>query len=338
MLAAGPASADGAPPNVVPRLRLRSGKPAIDLLFETTFDTLFDAESIAKGAPSMSESPIEIRKMNPTIGAEIHGVDLTQELDDPTIAAIRRALLDHLVIFFRDQEIDYEEHKAFGRRFGSLHVHPRAPSPEGHPELLVIHADESSKRVAGQGWHSDVSCDARPPMGSILHLSRVPESGGDTVFSNMYDAYDALSQPMKDFLRGLVAVHDSAHIYRGKYYDKAQGARDEQPRSEHPVIRTHPETGRQALFVNSAFTTRIVGLERAESRVLLDFLFRHVERQEFQVRFNWRRNSLAFWDNRCVQHLALFDYWPQVRSGVRVTLEGDEPYYSADGAARLTAS
>ncbi len=285
----------------------------------------------------MPSSNLEVRKINPEIGAEIHGVDLSQELSDETIGAIRQALLDHLVIFFRDQEIDYEQHKAFGRRFSTLHVHPRAPSPDGHPELLVIHADESSKRVAGQGWHSDVSCDARPPLGSILHLTQVPEAGGDTVFSNMYAAYEALSDKMQGFLSGLTAVHDSAHIYRGKYYEDAKGARHEQPRSEHPVVRTHPETGRQALFVNSAFTTKIVGMEREESRALLEFLYRHVERQEFHVRFRWEPNSIAFWDNRSVQHLAIFDYWPQVRSGVRVTLEGDEPYYSADGRAVLQA-
>jgi taurine dioxygenase len=132
---------------------------------------------------------------------------------------------------------------------------------------------------------------------------------------------------MRDFLRRRTAVHESGHVYRGRYYEGAAGARDEQPSAEHPVVRTHPETGRQALFVNSGFTTRIVGLTREESRALLDFLFRHVERPEFQVRFNWRRNSIAFWDNRCTQHYAVFDYWPQVRHGVRVTVVGDRPFY-----------
>ncbi|MDX1385492.1 MAG: TauD/TfdA family dioxygenase, partial [Thermoanaerobaculia bacterium] len=185
----------------------------------------------------MTEPEIEIRKINPVLGAEIHGVDLGQELSDGTIATIRQALLDNLVVFFRDQDIDYDQHKAFGRRFGSLHIHPRAPSPEGHPELLVIHADESSKRVAGQGWHSDVSCDACPPMGSILHLTQVPETGGDTMFANMYAAYEALSDKMQRFLAGLTAMHESTHIYRGSYYKDAGGARDEQPSSEHPVVR-----------------------------------------------------------------------------------------------------
>ena len=287
----------------------------------------------------MAASKIEVRKINPVLGAEIHGVDLAQDLSDETIAVIRRALLDNLVIFFRDQKIDYEQHKAFGRRFGALHVHPRAPSPEGHPELLVIHADEKSKRVAGQGWHSDVSCDQEPPLGSILHLTQVPETGGDTLFANMYAAYEALSEPMRDFLRERTAVHESAHVYRGSYYDKTTGARDEQPSAEHPVVRTHPETGRQALFVNSGFTTRIVGLTRDESRALLDFLFRHIERPELQVRFQWRPSSIAFWDNRCTQHYAIFDYWPQLRHGVRVTVAGDRPFYrEADLTTRKLAS
>ncbi len=282
----------------------------------------------------MTAPALRVRQINPVLGAEISGVDLSQDLSDETIGQIRQALLDHLVIFFRDQEIDYDQHKAFGRRFGSLHVHPRAPSPEGHPELLVIHADENSKRVAGQGWHSDVSCDETPPMGSILHLTQVPDTGGDTLFANMYAAYEALSKPMKHFLEGLSARHESAHIYRGNYYKNAQGARDEQPSNLHPVVRTHPETGRRALFVNSAFTTRIDGLTRGESKSLLNYLFHHIENPALQVRFQWRPNSIAFWDNRCTQHLAVFDYWPKVRHGVRVTIEGDRPYFDSEDAQR----
>jgi taurine dioxygenase len=273
------------------------------------------------------------------LGAEIRGIDLARPLDDGDVRRLRQALLDHLVLFFHDQSLDHDRHKDLGRLFGPLHIHPRAPSPEGHPELLVIHADENSKRVAGQGWHTDVSCDAAPPMGSILHLSEVPaDGGGDTLFANMYAAFDALSTPLQDLLRGLTARHDSAHVYRGRYYEKARGARDEHPSSDHPVVRTHPETGRQALFVNSGFTTRINGLERSESRALLDFLFRHIDRHEFHCRFRWRAGSVAFWDNRSTQHLAVFDYWPQVRHGVRVTVAGDAPFYRAEPAVAATAS
>jgi len=281
----------------------------------------------------------EIVRTNPVLGAEVRGIDLGQLLTDDDIRRLRQALLDHLVLFFHDQTLGLEQHKDLGRRFGTLHVHPRAPSPEGHPELLVIHADETSKRVAGQGWHTDVSCDASPPMASILHLSQVPaDGGGDTLFANMYAAFDALSAPMQGFLRGLTARHESAHVYRGKYYDNAAGARDERPSSDHPVVRTHPETGRQALFVNSGFTTRINGLGRDESRALLDFLFRHIDRHELHCRFRWRPGSIAFWDNRCTQHLAVFDYWPQVRHGVRVTIEGDAPFYREEATHERQAS
>jgi taurine dioxygenase len=279
-----------------------------------------------------------VKKLNPVIGAEIVDLDLRDKLPETTVAALRQAFLDNQVLFFRDQPITVDQHKALGRCFGSLHVHPRAPSPEGHPELLVIHADEKSKRVAGQGWHTDVSCDECPPMGSILHITEVPpDGGGDTIFASMYAAYDALSDKMQGFLSGLTAMHESAHVYRGKYYETADGKRHEQPSNEHPVVRTHPETGRQALFVNSGFTTKIVGMKREESRALLDFLFRHIQRPELQVRFGWRPDSIAFWDNRCVQHLAVWDYWPAVRHGVRVTIEGDRPFHrSGEGERKVS--
>lgn len=273
----------------------------------------------------------EVRRLNPVLGAEILDIDLRESLSDETIAALRTAFLDNQVLFFRDQNLTVEQHKDLGRRFGTLHIHPRAPSPEGHPELLVIHADEKSKRVAGGGWHTDVSCDECPPMGSILQLTEVPDSGGgDTIFSSMYAAYEDLSATMKSFLTGMTAIHESAHVYRGKYYAKAKGARDEQPATEHPIVRTHPETGRPALYVNAGFTTKIVGLHRNESRAILDFLFRQVERAEFHCRFQWQPGSIAFWDNRCVQHLAVWDYWPQVRHGVRVAIEGDRPFYRVE--------
>lgn len=270
---------------------------------------------------------LEISRLSPHIGAEIRGVDLSADLDDGTVAEIRQALLDHQVLFFRDQDLSYDRHKALGRRFGELHVHPAAPSPEGHPELLVIHADEKSKRVAGQGWHSDVSCDAEPPMASILYLEEVPDPGGDTLFCSMYAVYDALSQRMQRYLEGLTAIHSGRHVYRGRYYEDAQGARHEHPENEHPVIRTHPETGRQALFVNEGFTTRIRGVDPIESRGVLATLYEMIRHPEFQCRFKWAPGSVAFWDNRCVQHLAVFDYWPQVRHGVRVTIAGDRPFY-----------
>jgi taurine dioxygenase len=272
---------------------------------------------------------IELRLLTPTIGAEIHGVDLTQPLDEATFAEIHAALLAHQVIFFRDQDITIEQQKDFGRRFGKLHIHPALPGPEGHPEILPIHADENSKHVAGNAWHSDVSCDAEPPLGSILHMHTVPSSGGDTMFSSMTAAYEALSEPMQEMLCGMTAIHASEHVYRGRYKD--QGVDDtgkEFPESVHPVVRTHPETGRKALFVNRGFTTRINGLKTAEGKAMLRFLFEHMAKPEYMCRFQWAEKSIAFWDNRCVQHYALWDYFPQVRHGLRVTIEGDKPFYN----------
>ena len=173
----------------------------------------------------------------------------------------------------------------------------------------------------------------------MLRLTEVPENGGgDTIFASMYAAFEDLSDTLQHFLSGLTAMHESAHLYRGKYYETADGARHETPSNEHPIVRTHPETGRQALYVNAGFTTKIVGMKRAESRALLDFLFAHIERNDFHCRFQWRPNSIAFWDNRCVQHLAVWDYWPQVRHGVRVTITGDRPFYRAQPESQRKAS
>lgn len=268
---------------------------------------------------------ISVRPLTPVIGAEISGVDLG-DLDDETFRRVHDALTEHQVIFFRDQDISVEAHKAFGARFGELAVHPNDPGLEGHPEVMIIHADERSERVAGERWHSDVSCAAEPPMGSILRLFAVPETGGDTCFASMYAAYEALSDPMKAFLEDLTAVHDGGPYYRevNEILGRDDGGRS-YPRAEHPVVRTHPVSGRKALFVNSMFTTRIVGLPKDESDAVLGFLFRHVEREEFHCRFRWEPNSVAFWDNRCTQHLAIWDYYPETRSGYRVTIRGERP-------------
>ena len=277
----------------------------------------------------MSYETMEVRKVTPNIGAEIRGVDLAKGLSNQQFDAIHRALLENLVIFFREQTIDVDQHKDFGRRFGKLHIHPAAPKGlEQHPEILVIKADENSKRVAGEEWHSDVSCDPEPPMGSILHLTTVPpDGGGDTMFANMYLAYETLSEPVRKMLEGLTAIHDGEHVFRGRYGIK--DAAKVFPRSEHPVIRTHPVTGRKLLFVNRGFTTRIVQLKRHESAAILEMLYRHIETPELHCRFKWETNSMAFWDNRCVQHHALWDYFPAKRYGHRVTICGDKPFYRA---------
>lgn len=269
---------------------------------------------------------IEVKPVTARVGAEIDGVDLSKPLAGQALREVRQALVQHGVIFFRDQDLDHDSHKAFGRAFGELAIHPAIPSPEGHPEILPIHADAHSKYVAGERWHSDVSCDAEPPLGSILYLHTIPEYGGDTLFSSMYAAYDALSDRMKAYLDGLTARHDGEPQYRGRYAD--QGVDDTgkvYPRADHPVVRTHPETGRKCLFVNPVFTTKINELPRLESDTILAMLHAHCANPDFQVRFRWQPHSVAFWDNRCVQHLAIWDYYPGVRSGFRVTVKGDRP-------------
>ena len=275
----------------------------------------------------MTYQSIDVHKLTPAIGAEILGVDLGKPLGNQQFQEVHDALMENLVIFFRDQKMTIDQHKDFGRRFGPLHTHPNAPIefPE-HPEILVIKADEKSKHVAGEEWHTDVSCDVEPPMGSILYLTEVPpEGGGDTLFANMYRAYDTLSEPIKQLLQGLTALHDSskAHYYRVKATDR-DGIKF--PNAEHPVVRTHPVTGRKCLYVNAGFTSHLLGVPRDEGDAILRYLYQHMENPLFQCRFRWRENSIAFWDNRCAQHRAMWDYWPHTRSGHRVTVKGDRPF------------
>ena len=279
--------------------------------------------SIADWTEHAPYQRLNMRRYSPNVGVVIEDIDLAH-VDDETIEEIRRAVAEHCVVFFRDQHLSVDQHIAFGRRFGKLDVHPAAGNATGHEEILVISADENSSRVAGEAWHSDVSCQPEPPMGSILHIHEVPPSGGDTMFANMYAAYDALSDKMKQYLDGLVAVHDGEHVYRGRYSGVVD--KPEYPTAKHPAVRTHPETGRKCLFVNRAFTTHIVGIPRDESDAILNFLYQHMEHPNFQCRFQWEPNSIAFWDNRCAQHRAIWDYWPHRRYGHRVTVMGDAPF------------
>lgn len=260
-------------------------------------------------------------RVTPYMGAELGGIDLTRPLSSGQAEELQDALARFQVIFFRDQQIGHDAHKALGRVFGPLAIHSAVAGIEGHPEIVAIHADADSKYVAGESWHSDLSADEEPPLGSILYLHTVPPTGGDTMFSSMYKAYDALSDRMKVYLEGLEAVHDANPVYHAlfKDYDKRY------PVATHPVIRKHPETGKKCLFVNSSYTTRIEGLSDEESKAILTFLFDHVKNPNFQVRFRWQPHSIAFWDNRAVQHLAVWDYFPDVRSGYRVTIAGDKP-------------
>lgn len=269
----------------------------------------------------MSFQRIHVEPLTPTIGATIVGVDLAS-LDDETFDEIQRAWMAHLVLFFRDQELTPEQLLAFGRRFGALHEHPAADYANDDPALMVIHTDAKSKRNNGGAWHTDVSSDAEPPLGTILHLHALPSQGGDTLFVNMYAVFESLSAPMQRFLSTLSAVHTLD--YNALY--GREGHR-ENPRAVHPVVRTHPVTTRNALFVNPGFTRQIEGLTKGESDALLAYLFEHAEDPRFQCRFKWERNSLAMWDDRCTWHRALWDYYPETRSGLRVTILGDQPSF-----------
>lgn len=261
----------------------------------------------------MSYRTITASPLTPSIGAEISGVDLTQPLNADQVADLHKAIADHQVIFFRDQRLEPATLKRVGQHFGELQIHALKGLAD-HPEVRKLHADENSRHVAGEEWHTDMSCVAVPPMGSILYLHTLPMLGGDTVFSSMYAAYDALSDRMKHYLEGLTATHDGKLAF-GRFDPDGKF-----PTAVHPVVRTHPVTGRRVLFVNRGFTSHINELSAPESRALLEFLLQHCENEYFQVRFRWEQHSVAFWDNRCTQHLAIWDYYPQVRSGYRVQI------------------
>ena len=274
----------------------------------------------------MEFETISVAPVSPHLGVEIAGIDLGTTLSNRQVEELHQALDVYQVLFFSDQTLAYDHAKALGRHFGELHIHPNTPGPAGHPEILPIHADATSKRVAGERWHSDVSCDPEPPLASILYLHTVPPVGGDTLFASQYAAYDALSPRLKAYLERLTAFHDGGPSYRES--NAKQGITETgkvYPSAIHPVVRTNPATGRKALYVNRGFTMRINELPDEEGRAVLNFLIEHSTKPDFQVRFRWHANSVAVWDNRFVQHLAIWDYFPQVRSGFRVTVKGSRP-------------
>jgi taurine dioxygenase len=264
-------------------------------------------------------SAIQAKRLNPNLGAEISGVDLSRPLSNSEVEALHDALHEHLVIFFRNNSpIDPGALVRLGRHFGELHSHVMGGLPN-HPEVRRLHADQSSKHVAGEDWHTDSTCDPIPPLGSILYLHTLPPLGGDTIFASMYSAYDALSPFMKEYLSRLTATHDGSLVFNRFNKDKKY------PVSVHPVITKHPATGRKVIFVNRSFTSHINELPERESRGVLDFLYDHLESPLYQMRFHWEAHSIAFWDNRCTQHYAVWDYYPATRSGYRVQIEGQKP-------------
>jgi taurine dioxygenase len=263
------------------------------------------------------------------LGAEIAGVDLASDLDDATVAEIRRAWLDHNVVFFRDQQLDPDRFLAFARRIGEPVEYPFVKGIDGYPEIIAVAKLPHETVNFGGIWHSDTVYLERPPMGTMLLACEVPPYGGDTLFANMYAAYDALSPGMKQMLDGLRAVHSSARADVSKtredrIRDSGADAETEYV-SEHPVVRTHPETGRKALYVNVAHTSHFAGMTEEESRPLLEYLFAHAVRPEFTCRFRWEPGSLAMWDNRCAMHNPVNDYHGFTRRMLRITLAGDVP-------------
>ena len=265
------------------------------------------------------------------LGAEIGGVDLNGTMDAATVKAMREALLQHLVIFIRDQDLTPERFLAFAKLFGTPVRYPFVRGIENYPEIIEVAKLEHERSNFGGVWHSDTTYLDEPPMGSILHALEIPPYGGDTLFANQYLAYEGLSAPMRDFLDGLVALNSSAKADVSKTReDLIRSAGDQAATSkdyvaEHPAVRTHPETGRKALFVNTAHTAGLKGMTDEESAPILDFLFRHQVKPEYTCRFVWRPASIAFWDNRAAQHNPVNDYHGFRRVMRRITLAGDRP-------------
>ena len=287
-----------------------------------------------RGAQRRSRGfPFRVEPVSGALGAELHGIDLSQALDDEVIAAIRQALLDHCVVFFRDQHLDIPQQKAFTSRFGTLFLHPNIAGSKADPAIIDVVREPGDTKIIGEDWHSDTPQVTRPPMGSLLYAVEVPEYGGDTMFANQYLAYDTLSSGMKAMLSGLRALH-SDRLVAGPARDfKASNATKVKDDTEwretanlHPVVRTHPETGRKALYVNRQSTIAFENMTEKESRPLLDYLCQHAHRPEFTCRFRWRKGSVAFWDNRCSQHIAINDAGKFRRVMRRLQILGDEPF------------
>ena len=266
-----------------------------------------------------------LRPLGRVIGAEIDGVDLGVPLGPELRAEVNRALLEWKVVFFRDQDITSAQQRAFALNWGALETNPFIP--RGECDEVTRFVRTAAMPGYENIWHTDVTWRPEPALGSVLRLVRVPPVGGDTLWADMAAAYDNLPVAVRERIDGLSAVHDYVPGF-DRFSDLELLARwqDEFPPVTHPVVRTHPETGRRTLFVNQAFTTHIVGLDREESDRLLRYLFVQAHTPEFQVRFSWRENSVAFWDNRATQHYAVNDYHPHVRIAERVAIVGDRPY------------
>jgi taurine dioxygenase len=273
----------------------------------------------------MRNTHLEIRPMSGSAGAEIGGVDLSGPLPGGIVQDVRDALARYGVVVFRDQTLTPDQHIAVARHFGEININRFFTSVDGHPEIALVSKEPEQKTNIGGGWHTDHSYDENPALGSMLYAREVPPSGGDTMFASMYTAYDALSDGLKQTLSGLRAVHSSRHVFgkerpdmKGRYRNPDLATQD----AIHPVVITHPESGRRALYVNPGFTLNFDGWTVDESRPLLTYLYQHAARPEFTCRLRWRNGSLAFWDNRSTWHYALNDYQGERRLMHRITIEG----------------
>jgi taurine dioxygenase len=279
---------------------------------------------------SVTQKPLRARPLTPAIGAVVEGVDLAAPLSDERIAQIRDALGERLVLFFENQRLSAAQQRDFAARFGPLYTHPFYPGHDEAPEVMLL-AHDATHRANSDRWHNDVTYLERPPMAAVLYAEEIPELGGDTLWANMYLAYEALSDPLRRFVSELRAVHSFAKNFTPERFAALglEARRDamyaQHPPISHPVARTNPQTGRKALYVNADFTDRIEGVSPRESETLLNLLFEHMAKPEFQVRWRWRANEVALWDNRWTQHCALADYFPARRRMRRATILGERP-------------
>jgi taurine dioxygenase len=268
---------------------------------------------------------LQVQPFSGAIGGIVQGVDLCRPIDETAFAFLQEALLEYEVLFFRDQPLSSENHAAFANLFGQAQLHEAYDHVEGYPQLTILENDrERPSKI--EMWHTDMTFRPCPPIGSILHGVSIPAKGGDTLFASMSAGYEGLSDKMQSLLSSLTAIHDFSYGFRESLEEPGGAERladmvAENPSVEHPVIRTHPISGKKSIFVNSLFTVRIKGMLPKESRVLLDFLYSHVTTPEYTCRFNWEPNSVAFWDNRITQHKPVNDYWPAHRKMQRITID-----------------
>ncbi len=285
---------------------------------------------MAEAVIATEHAPFELLHLSPGIGTEVHGIDLRDDLSDATINWLSSLLVERKVIFFRDQNLSREQHIVFSKRFGELEVHPFTDNNAEHPELIELHNNRERPPTINK-WHSDVTWRHSPSLGSLLRARVIPEVGGDTLFANMEAGYDALDDNTKAKIEKLEAVHDNTTflngmIERGASEAEVDAMRAKFPPVTHPVVRTHPVSGKKSIYVNKVFTRYIKGMDKTESDALLQTLYHQAWVPDYQCRFRWQPDSIAFWDNRAAQHYAAADYWPEVRHMERVTVIGEKPF------------